>query len=139
MRPWRKSRSRPAESSILSGTPFPRGRGKLVQYLFLLVEIEISCIYIHKKILQLRLEILKKWECNTELFFAFFFFFLPPVKSITYVHGNSSQAALGNPLPSAADLGWSVGGLKSSGSIPETVSQTVLWSFLELSHTVLDL
>lgn len=37
---------------------------------------------------------------------------------------------------SAADLGWSVGGLKSFGSISETLSHAVLWSFLELSHIV---
>lgn len=49
VRPLRRSRSRPAESSILSGTPFPQGRGKIVQYLFLSVEIEMFCTYVHKK------------------------------------------------------------------------------------------
>lgn len=42
-----EKQARPAESSILSGSPFPQGWGEIAQYLLLIVEI--SCIYVHRQ------------------------------------------------------------------------------------------
>lgn len=54
-----EKQARPAESSILSGTPFPQGRGKTVHYLFL---IYLAYMFINSAAVRVRDA--KEWECN---------------------------------------------------------------------------
>lgn len=83
-----EKQARPAESSILSGTPFPQGRGKTVHYLFL---IYLAYMFINSAAVRVRDA--KEWECNAGAGGGGG----PPVKSIIYVRGQQFSVCSWKP------------------------------------------